>query len=99
MAKGIMYVDNIRVQFDDNDKSVLEVCQKAGVEVPNFCFHSDLSVYGACRMCVVEDDKGAIEAACQMQPRDGLSIHTNTSRLLRYRRTIMELILAAHCRD
>ena len=99
MAKGIMYVDSIRVEFDDNDKSVLEVCQKAGVEVPNFCFHSDLSVYGACRMCMVEDDKGEIEAACQMAPRDGLSIRTNTSRLLRYRRTIMELILAAHCRD
>lgn len=99
MANGIMYVDNIRVEFDDNDKSVLEVCQKAGVEVPNFCFHSDLSVYGACRMCMVEDDKGSIEAACQMAPRDGLNIRTNTSRLLRYRRTIMELILAAHCRD
>ena len=99
MAKGIMYVDSIRVEFDDNDKSVLEVCQKAGVEVPNFCFHSDLSVYGACRMCMVEDEKGQIEAACQMAPRDGLSIRTNTSRLLRYRRTIMELILAAHCRD
>ena len=99
MANGIMYVDNIRVEFDDSHKSVLEVCQKAGVEMPNFCFHSDLSVYGACRMCMVEDDKGNIEAACQMLPRDGLNIRTNTSRLLRYRRTILELILAAHCRD
>ena len=99
MANGIMYVDNIRVEFDDSHNSVLEVCQKAGVEMPNFCFHSDLSVYGACRMCMVEDDKGSIEAACQMAPRDGLRIRTNTSRLLRYRRTILELILAAHCRD
>ena len=99
MAEGIMFVDNIRVDFDENDKSVLEVCQKAGVEMPNFCFHSDLSVYGACRMCMVEDENGQIEAACQMAPRDGLRIRTNTSRLLRYRRTIMELILAAHCRD
>ena len=99
MAEGIMYVDNIRVEFDDTDKSVLEVCRKAGVEVPNFCFHSDLSVYGACRMCMVEDEKGEIEAACQMHPRDGLKIRTNTSRLLRYRRTILELILSAHCRD
>ena len=99
MANGIMYVDNIRVEFDDSFKSVLEVCQKAGVEMPNFCFHSDLSVYGACRMCMVEDENGNIEAACQMPPRDGLNIRTNTSRLLRYRRTILELILAAHCRD
>lgn len=98
MAKGIMYVDNIRVEFD-GEPSVLEVCRKAGVEMPNFCFHSDLSVYGACRMCMVEDENGKIEAACQMLPRDGLKIRTNTARLLRYRRTILELILSAHCRD
>ena len=66
MAKGIMYVDNIRVEFD-GEPSVLAVCQKAGVEMPNFCFHSDLSVYGACRMCMVEDiDTGKIDAACTM---------------------------------
>lgn len=98
MAKGIMYVDNIRVEFN-GEPSVLEVCRKAGVEMPNFCFHSDLSVYGACRMCMVEDENGKIEAACQMLPRDGLKIRTNTARLLRYRRTILELILSAHCRD
>ena len=54
MAKGIMYVDNIRVEFDD-EPTIMDVCRKAGVEMPNFCFHSDLSVYGACRMCMVED--------------------------------------------
>lgn len=99
MAKGIMYVDNIRVEFD-GEPSVLAVCQKAGVEMPNFCFHSDLSVYGACRMCMVEDtDTGRIDAACTMPPKNGLRIRTNTARLLKYRRMILELLLAAHCRD
>ncbi len=98
MAKGIMYVDNIRVEFD-GEPSVLAVCQKAGVEMPNFCFHSDLSVYGACRMCMVEDENGKIDAACTMLPRDGLRIRTNTARLLKYRRMILELLLSAHCRD
>ncbi|MBQ5739585.1 MAG: (2Fe-2S)-binding protein [Oscillospiraceae bacterium] len=98
MAKGIMYVDNIRVEFD-NEPTVLAVCQKAGVEMPNFCFHSDLSVYGACRMCMVEDENGKIDAACTMPPKDGLRIRTNTKRLLKYRRLILELLLSAHCRD
>ena len=99
MAKGIMYVDNIRVEFD-GEPNVLEVCRKAGVEIPNFCFHSDLSVYGACRMCMVEEeDTGKIDAACTMQPKNGLRIRTNTARLLKYRRMIIELLLAAHCRD
>ena len=39
MAKGIMYVDNIRVEFDD-EPTIMDVCRKAGVEMPNFCFHS-----------------------------------------------------------
>ena len=65
MAKGIMYVDNIRVEFDD-EATIMDVCRKAGVEMPNFCFHSDLSVYGACRMCMVEDlDTGKIEITSQ----------------------------------
>lgn len=99
MAKGIMYVDNIRVEYDD-EPSVLAVCQKAGVEMPNFCFHSDLSVYGACRMCMVEDiDTGKIDAACTMQPKNGQRIRTNTAKLLKYRRMILELLLSAHCRD
>ena len=35
MAKGLMYIDNIRVEFDD-EPNVMAVCRKAGVEVPNF---------------------------------------------------------------
>ena len=99
MAKGIMYVDNVRVEFDD-EATIMDVCRKAGVEVPNFCFHSDLSVYGACRMCMVEDEAtGKIDAACTMQPKNNMRIRTNTSRLLKYRRMILELLLSAHCRD
>ena len=78
---NIMYVDNIRVEFDQ-EATVLDVCRKAGVEVPNFCFHSDLSVYGACRMCMVENlDTGEISAACTTKPKNGLRIRTNSARL------------------
>ena len=98
MANGIMYVDGIRVPIED-EKNVLEVIYKAGIEMPNFCFHSDLSVYGACRMCMVEDEAGNIEASCTMKPRDGLRIRTNTKQLLKHRKLILELLLSAHCRD
>ena len=96
MSKGVMYVDNIRVEYD-NEPNVLEVCRKAGVEIPNFCFHSDLSVYGACRMCVVENEEtGKIDASCSMEPRNGMRIRTNSARLLKHRRVILELLLASH---
>ena len=80
MAKGIMYINGQRVAFD-GEKNVLAVIRKAGINMPTLCYYSDLSVYGACRMCVVEDDRGRIDASCSMEPRDGLSIQTNTARL------------------
>jgi len=95
MAKGIMYIDGQRVSFD-GEPNVLSVIRKAGIEMPTFCYYSDLSVYGACRMCVVEDERGKIETSCSMQPRDGLKIRTNTARLLKHRRMILELMLASH---
>ncbi len=95
MAKGIMFIDGQRVAFD-GEPNVLSVIQKAGIEMPTFCYYSDLSVYGACRMCVVEDERGKIETSCSMQPRDGLKINTNTARLLKHRRMILELMLASH---
>lgn len=98
MAKGIMYIDGLRVPFD-GEKNVLAVIRKAGIEMPTFCYYSELSVYGACRMCVVEDEHGKIDASCSMEPRDGMKIRTNTARLLKHRRTILELMLSSHCRD
>lgn len=98
MAKGIMYINNQRAYFD-GEKNVLAVIRKAGIHMPTLCYYSDLSVYGACRMCVVEDDKGRIDASCSMEPRDGMVIYTNTNRLLRYRRMIIELLLASHDRE
>ncbi len=98
MAKGIMYIDGQRVPFD-GEKNVLAVIRKAGIEMPTFCYYSELSVYGACRMCVVEDERGKIDASCSMEPRDGMRIRTNTAKLLKHRRMILELMLSSHCRD
>ena len=90
-----MYIDGQRVEFD-GEQNVLSVIRKAGIEMPTFCYYSDLSVYGACRMCVVEDDRGKIDTSCSMKPRDGMRIRTNTARLLKHRRMILELMLASH---
>ncbi|MCQ2566030.1 MAG: [FeFe] hydrogenase, group A [Clostridia bacterium] len=95
MAKGTMIIDGQRVAFD-GEKNVLAVIRKAGIEIPTFCYYSDLSVYGACRMCVVEDEKGKINASCSLEPRDGMVIKTNSARLLKHRRMILELLLASH---
>lgn len=83
----------------EGEKNVLSLIRKAGIDLPTFCYHSELSIYGACRMCVVEDDRGRIFASCSEQPRPGMVIHTNTTRIQRYRKLIIELLLSSHCRD
>ncbi|MCI5546717.1 MAG: [FeFe] hydrogenase, group A [Clostridiales bacterium] len=96
--KQYITVDGIPVEIE-GEKNLLEVLRKVGIKLPTFCYHSDLSIYGACRMCMVENEKGGLDAACSTPPRDGMVIKTNTERLRRYRKNILELILANHCRD
>ena len=95
---GIMTIDGQAIEFTD-EPNVLSVIRKAGIDIPTLCYHSELSIYGACRLCTVEDDRGKTFASCSEKPRDGMIIYTNTPRLMRYRKLILELLLAAHWRD
>ena len=95
---GYMTINNRRVAFTD-EKNVLSVIRKSGIDLPTFCYHSELSTYGACRMCVVEDERGKVFASCSEVPRDGMVIYTNTPRLQHHRKMIIELLLSSHCRD
>lgn len=95
---GTMIIDDRKVEFN-GEKNVLEVVRKAGIDLPTFCYYSELSIYGACRMCIVEDDRGKIFTSCSQIPRDGMKIYTNTPRLRKYRKVILELLLSNHDRD
>lgn len=93
-----MIIDGIRAEFDE-EKNILQVINKVGIHVPTLCYYSDLSIYGACRMCVVEDERGGIIASCSTPPKDKMVIKTNTPKLQHHRKMILELLLASHCRD
>ena len=75
----------------EGERNLLEVISKSGIKLPVFCYHSDLSIYGACRMCMVEDEKGRMMAACSTVPRAGMVIKTNTARLRRYRKRFLSM--------
>ncbi|MDR1134428.1 MAG: [FeFe] hydrogenase, group A [Synergistaceae bacterium] len=93
-----MTIDGIPVAIE-GEKNILELVRKIGIKMPTFCYHTELSIYGACRMCVVENQWDGIDAACSAVPRPGLEIRTNTERLRKYRKMILELLLTNHCRD
>ena len=95
---GYMTIDGRTVEFTD-EPNVLAVIRKADIDIPTLCYHSELSVYGACRLCTVENERGKTFVSCSEPPRDGMIVYTNTPRLMKYRKLILELLLAAHCRD
>lgn len=98
MIKETMMIDGVPVELN-GEKNILDVIRKAGIDLPTFCYYSELSVHGACRMCVVEDQRGSVIASCSTPPRAGMEIKTNTPKLQRHRKMILELLLANHCRD
>ena len=95
---GTITINGKKVEFTD-EKNVLTIIRKAGFEVPTLCYQPELSIFGACRLCMVEDDRGRFFASCSEEPRDGMVIYTHTERLRKNRKLIVELLLAAHCRD
>lgn len=96
--KKYMTIDGIPVEIN-GEKNLLELIRKIGIQMPTFCYYSELSVYGACRMCMVENEWGGFDAACSTPPKEGMNIKTNTEKLRKYRKNILELLLANHCSD
>jgi hypothetical protein len=61
MEKQYLTIDGMPVEIN-GEKNLLELIRKAGIQIPTFCYHSELSVYGACRMCMVENEWGSFDA-------------------------------------
>jgi len=78
----------------DND-SIIEVCRENGIPIPSLCHLDGLSVWGACRLCMVEiAGQNRLFSACSTRVAEGMKVTTDSERLRRYRRTIVELLFA-----
>ncbi len=92
-------VNEIEVEVEDG-LTVLQACEKAGVEIPRFCYHEKLSIAGNCRMCLVEMEKSPKPiASCAMPAAEGMNIKTNTALVEKARKGVMEFLLANHPLD
>ncbi len=81
-------------------QTIIEVANKAGIEIAHFCWHPSLSVAGNCRMCLVEVEKapkGMI--ACATQITEGMVVHTNSPKAVHMRNAVMEFLLINHPLD
>ncbi len=92
-------VNDIEVEVEEG-LTVLQACEKAGVEIPRFCYHEKLSIAGNCRMCLVEMEKSPKPiASCAMPAAEGMVIRTNTPKIEKSRKGVMEFLLANHPLD
>jgi len=80
--------------------TVFEAARKINVNIPHLCYHENLSIYGACRICVVEiKGRPRLEPSCATLVEEGMEVKTNTARIRKARRMIVELLLANHPED
>lgn len=98
MADKYMIIDGVQCPFT-NERNVLEVARNNGIDIPSLCYCENLSIYGGCRICMVENEKGAIDAACVMRPRDGMVVKTNSKKVLDSRRKTLQLLMSSHRAD
>jgi len=92
-------VNDTEVEVEEG-LTVLQACEKAGVEIPRFCYHEKLSIAGNCRMCLVEMEKSPKPiASCAMPAAEGMVIKTNTPKIEKSRKGVMEFLLANHPLD
>jgi bidirectional [NiFe] hydrogenase diaphorase subunit len=78
-----------------SDETVLEVARQNGIDIPTLCHMEGLTSTGQCRLCLVEI-KGSprLQPACVLKIEEGMEVATESSRLLKYRQMIIELIFS-----
>jgi NADH dehydrogenase/NADH:ubiquinone oxidoreductase subunit G len=90
----------ITLQIDDQEvkaeegTTILEAAQHAGVEIPTLCYYEGLEPYGACRFCSVEIEKRGrtqVVASCCYPTEEGLKVKTRSPKIVKLRKTILEL--------
>jgi len=91
---------NSRTIEVEQGSTVLEAALRAGIYIPNLCYHPDLPPIGACRLCIIEIEgiKG-FPASCTTQVKEGMVVHTDTSSLRELRKNVVGLLLSEHPKE
>ncbi len=97
-TKNKLTLNGREITFGD-ERNLLELIRKNGIEIPTFCYHSELSIYGACRLCIVDIAGKGIQASCSIKPEPGMVVKTDTRELRDMRKIYVELLLANHKRE
>jgi len=91
-----LYINGLKVSVEKGS-TLLEAAQFLGFPIPTLCHMEGLSPYGACRLCVVEIGEGPrakLVSSCTYPAEEGLRVRTASSRVMKARKMVLELLLA-----
>lgn len=92
-------IDNEQVTVPKGT-TVLEAAREIGIDIPTLCYLKGINEIGACRVCVVEiEGSKSLQASCVYPVSDGLVVKTNTEKVLKARKTVIQLLLSEHPQD
>lgn len=98
--KMVKLTINDRVVEVPAGTSVFSAAAMAGIEIPHYCYHPDLSVAGVCRMCMVEIEKNPrLQISCNTPATDGMVVKTKTDKVKETVKSVLELHLINHPLD
>ncbi|MFO0733100.1 MAG: 2Fe-2S iron-sulfur cluster-binding protein [Nitrospiraceae bacterium] len=76
-------------------QTIFDAAKGAGIAIPGLCRSDQLSPFGSCRLCLCEvEGQGGLPAACTTPVREGMVVRTDTERLIKLRRNVVELYLS-----
>ena len=79
---------------------ILQSCLDAGMALPHYCYHPGLSIPASCRICLVEvEGLPKLVPSCQTPIRDGMVVHSNSSKAIANQKQVMEYLLINHPLD
>ena len=87
-------IDNLPVKVKEGT-TILKAAETVGIHIPTLCYLEGINEIGACRVCIVEiEGKQQLEASCNTAVEEGMVVYTNSPRVRKSRRTVVELILS-----
>ena len=90
-----IYINDKEIDCHES-KTILEAAESAGIEIPTICYHERLTPPGLCRQCVVEvEGARVLMPSCITTVREGMKVQTDSERVIRARRTILEMLASS----
>src|SRR6056297_1593836 len=89
-------IDGQNIEVEEGT-TILKAAEKTHIKIPTLCYEEGLSIYGGCRLCVVEiEGENLLKPACATEVEDGMCVKTHSPLVREVRKNLFELIIASH---